>query len=191
MNQDNHFSVKMSGRLDNPDRIAELRIPELLAEVGCVEAGMVCVDLGAGTGTFTLPLAELAGPTGQVYAVDDSGELLDVIKGKHPPPNVTLIQADFTASGLASGMADFCLAAFVLHETKSPDKLLTEAYRLLKSGGRLLVMEWRAEFDSPGPPQHIRVSACRSARLFREAGFTEFNFLNWTSKHYYSTAEKP
>lgn len=190
MNQEHHFSVKMSARLDNPGRITELRIPELLVEVGRVKTGMVCVDLGAGTGTFTLPLAGLAGQTGKVYAVDDSRELLDIIKGKHSPDNVDLIQADFTATGLDAAIADFCLAAFVMHETKAPEKLMAEAFRLLKPGGRLLVVEWRAEFDSPGPPQSIRLGPGRLAGMFRNTGFGEFNFLNWSQKHYYATALK-
>ncbi|MGI2336583.1 MAG: class I SAM-dependent methyltransferase [Dehalogenimonas sp.] len=190
MNQEHHFSVKMAARLDNPGRIAELRIPELLVEVGRVKTGMVCVDLGAGTGTFTLPLAGLAGQTGKVYAVDDSRDLLDIIKGKNPPDNVDLIQADFTATGLDDAIADFCLAAFVWHETNAPEKLMAEAFRLLKPGGRLLVVEWRAEFDSPGPPQRIRIAPSRMAAMFRDTGFAEFSYLNWTQKHYYGSGLK-
>ncbi|MEL7562690.1 class I SAM-dependent methyltransferase [Dehalogenimonas sp. 4OHTPN] len=186
----NHFDTGKSARLDNPGRIAELRIPELIRETGGVKAGMVCVDLGCGTGTFALPMAEIVGTTGHVYAVDDSDAMLDILKSRKPPKSVLPVKSDFTKTSLDDAIAEFCLAAFILHETKEPQKALDEAYRLLKPGGRLLAMEWRAEYDSPGPPQKIRISAEKIEAMFRWAGFKDFRCDNWTEKHYYSLGLK-
>lgn len=188
---DAHFDVSKAARLDNESRIKELRIPELLREVGKIKGGTVAVDLGAGTGTFALRLAPLLGTKGKVYAVDDSADMLGILKSRKPPPNLLWVKADFTNTGLESGIADFCLAAFILHETKEPEKLLAEAFRLLKPGGRLLAVEWRAEFDSPGPPQKIRLTAERMGQLFAGAGFKDFESANWSDKHYYGRAQKP
>lgn len=187
---DTHFDVSKAARLDNEARIKELRIPELLRDVGKIKGGTVAIDLGAGTGAFALRLAPLLGTKGKVYAVDDSADMLNILKSRNPPPNLNWVKADFTNTGLESGIANFCLAAFILHETKEPQKLLDEAYRLLKPGGHLLVVEWRAELDAPGPPKQIRVSAEKVEAMFRAAGFKEFKSENWTEKHYYGVATK-
>jgi ubiquinone/menaquinone biosynthesis C-methylase UbiE len=187
---DTHFDTSKAGRLDNEARIKELRIPELLREVGKIKGGTVAVDLGAGTGTFSLRLAPLLGTKGKVYAVDDSADMLGILKSRNPPPNLNWVKADFTNTGLESGIASFCLAAFILHETKEKQKLLDEAYRLLKPGGRLLALEWRAEFDSPGPPQKIRVTPEEMKAMFVAAGFKDFTDAVWTEKHYYGIATK-
>ncbi len=187
---DTHFDISKAARLDNEGRIKELRIPELLHDVAKVKGGTVAVDLGAGTGAFALRLAPLLGTKGKVYAVDDSDDMLGILKSRKPPPNLNWVKADFTATGLESGIADFCMAAFVLHETKEPQKLLDEAYRLLKPGGRLLAVEWRAEFDSPGPPQKIRIAPEKMETMFTQAGFIGFKTENWTDKHYYGVALK-
>jgi ubiquinone/menaquinone biosynthesis C-methylase UbiE len=188
---DAHFDTGKAARLDNPGRIAELRIPELLVEIGGVKVMTDCVDLGCGTGTFTLPMAEIVGRWGKVHAVDDSQEMLDILKSRNPQKNVLVVKADFTQTGLDDGIVEFCLAAFVLHEIKEPEKLLAEAYRLLKPYGRFLVVEWRAEFDNPGPPQKIRLTMEKMEELFAGAGFKDFKSANWSDKHYYGIGVKP
>ena len=75
-------------------------------------------------------------------------------------------------------------------QVKERTAQLDEAYRLLKPGGHLLVVEWRAELDAPGPPKQIRVSAEKVEAMFRAAGFKEFKSENWTEKHYYGVATK-
>ncbi|MEN8613798.1 class I SAM-dependent methyltransferase [Dehalogenimonas sp. THU2] len=190
MTDESHFDINKASHLDNEGRIRELRIPELLKDIGGVMGGMTCVDLGAGTGTFALRIAARVGEKGKVFAIDDSAAMLSILKSRKPPPQIVPVQSDFTATGLDSGIADFCLAAFILHETKEPQKILDEAFRLLKPGGRLLAVEWRAEFDSPGPPQRIRISPEKMEAMFRQAGFKDFTHQNWTEKHYYGTSEK-
>jgi ubiquinone/menaquinone biosynthesis C-methylase UbiE len=182
---DNHFNVSKAARLDNEGRVKELRIPELLREIGKIKGGTVAVDLGAGTGTFSLRLAPLLGTKGKVYAVDDSADMLGILKSRNPPPNLNWVKADFTNTGLESGVADFCLAAFILHETKEPQKVIGEAYRLLKPGGRFLALEWQPEGDFSGPPKEIRVSPQTVETLFQAAGFCEILSQNWTDKHYF------
>jgi ubiquinone/menaquinone biosynthesis C-methylase UbiE len=185
MTENAHFDTSKAARLDNEGRIKELRIPELLREILKVKGGTVAIDLGAGTGAFALRLAPLLGTKGRVYAVDDSADMLGILKSRNPPPNLFTIKADFIKTGLESGIADFCLATFVLHEITEPQKVVEEAYRLLKPGGRLLVLEWRAEFDSPGPPQKIRITSEKMESIFRAAGFSEILSQNWTEKHYF------
>jgi ubiquinone/menaquinone biosynthesis C-methylase UbiE len=185
------FDVSQAGKLDTPGRIKELRPPVLLKEVAGVRAGFTGVDLGSGTGVFALPMVELVGEAGRVYAVDRSDAMLERIRAKGPPPNLELVKADVTGTGLPDAIADVCLLAFILHEIAEPARLVAEAARLLKPGGRAVVVEWRADIDSPGPPRRKRISREHLERLFVPAGITFLDYREWSAWHYVAVGEKP
>ena len=169
MMKDGCFDVRKASKLDSEGRIRELRPYELLKDIAGVAAGMVCIDFGSGTGTFALPLASCVGNEGKVYAVDNSIEMLQHIQAKNPPPNLLLVQRDVEQTGLNSQIADLCLLSFILHEVKHPELLMAEAFRVLKQGGRVIVVEWKAELDSPGPPQSVRFARKQIEQLFNVA----------------------
>jgi len=178
------FDIKEAHKLDNPRRIRDLRPQELLKDVAGVTNGNTCVDFGSGTGIFALPMAELVGAEGRVYAVDNSVEMLAHIRAKNPPTNLMLLHSDAERTGLNSQIADVCLLAFILHEVKEPAKLISEAIRLLKPEGRIIVVEWNPNFDSPRPPQKKRLSIRQVDQLFEQSGLTLVSHMSWTKKHY-------
>lgn len=184
------FDIKKARMLDSKGRIEELRPYELLKDVAGITAGMVCVDFGSGSGTFALPMAKLAGASGKVYAVDRSPEMLEHIKEKNPPSNVILVQSDVTNTGLKSGMADFCLLVSILHEVKQPDRVVSEASRLLKTKDILLVVEWKAELDSPGPPQKVRISRSHLEQMFHNSGISLTKYMEWSPNYYVAVGRK-
>ncbi len=184
------FDVKHASKLDNPDRIKELRPHQLLANVAGVAKGMVCIDFGSGTGTFAFPMAKLVGDDGKVYAVDRSAEMLGRIREKNPPANLVLLQREVELTGLDSQIADVCLLAFILHELKKPEPLVVEAFRLLKPGGRLVVVEWKAELDSKGPPKSVRIAKGQIERLFKQVGVNLVEFRDWSKNHYVAVGER-
>jgi ubiquinone/menaquinone biosynthesis C-methylase UbiE len=135
-------------------------------------------------------MAELAGSKGKVYAIDNSLEMLAHIRTKNPPDNLTLLHIDVEQTGLDSRIADICLLAFILHEIKKPSNLITEAFRLLKSDGRLVVVEWKADFDSTGPPRKIRISQKQIIQLFSRVGLTLVRYIDWSQNHYVTVGKK-
>ncbi len=185
-----HFDTKRAPVLDNEERLKELKIDQLLTEVAGLNAGMICVDLGCGTGAFSFPMILQVGEEGIVYAVDDSAEMLDHLRAKNPPPNLQLVHSDAEQTGLDSRIADLCLLAFILHEVKQADTLVAEAFRLLKSEGKLLIVEWKAELDSPGPPRKIRLSKEQVNQLCNQAGFSGFKYIDWSKNHYVTVCNK-
>ncbi len=187
---DGCFDTKRASKLDSEGRINELRPYELLRDIAGVSAGMVCVDFGSGTGTFALPLAACVGSGGKVYAVDNSAEMHEHIKIKNPPPHVVLVQRDVGNTGLNSNIADLCLLAFILHEVKHPDRAMAEASCLLKPGGRVVIVEWKAELDSPGPPQSIRLDRKRIEQLLKQVGLALLEYIDWTRNHYVAIGSK-
>lgn len=188
MMNDGCFDVRKASKLDSEGRIRELKPYELLKDIAGVAAGMVCIDFGSGTGTFALPLASCVGNKGKVYAVDNSIDMLQHIQAKDPPSNLILVQRNVEQTGLDSKIADLCLLAFILHEVKHPNLLMAEAFRVLKPGARVVVVEWKAELDSPGPPQKIRLTKRKIEQLFNQVGLALVDYIDWTRNHYVAIA---
>ena len=184
MPDDGIFDVKDAHKLDGPARLKELRPWELLNELAGIAIGNTCVDFGSGTGTFTIPMAEMAGPEGAVFAVDNSLEMLAHIEAKNPPENLRLVHKNVTRTGLVAGSADVCLAAFILHEISPPEDFIREAVRLLKRGGRLIIIEWAPGLEKPGPPAEVRISKEEITRLFTRNGLTLSSFTQWSRNYY-------
>jgi ubiquinone/menaquinone biosynthesis C-methylase UbiE len=185
-----HFDPKLSPVLDSEERVKELRPYQLLKDTAGVISGMTCVDLGCGTGTFSFPMLLCVGSEGVVYAVDDSDEMLERIRAKNPPPNLILVHGDVSQTGLDNEIADFCLLASILHEVEQPANLLAEAFRLLKPDGRILIVDWKADLASPGPPQSRRLSREKVEQLFKQVNLRNFEYLDWSKNHYVVTGSK-
>jgi ubiquinone/menaquinone biosynthesis C-methylase UbiE len=187
---DHHFNEEMVSRLENESRMQELRPSDLLGNIARIHSGMTCVDLGCGTGIFTIPMTEIVGRNGKVYGVDDKSAMLEYIRNKRPPDNLILLEKDVRDTGLDDGIADFCLLAFILHEVKDPGALIAEAYRLLKPGGKIMVLEWRPDGGPKGPPVNIRLTESSLKKIFDNFKFKDFEYRVWSVNHYLATAIK-
>lgn len=159
--------------LSDEDRRSRLQPERVLAQAG-VRAGETVVDLGAGTGLWTAPLAALVGPAGRVYAVDVEPIMVGEIRAlidERGLTNVEAVQAEAeTAVPLPAALADLVLLAFVLHEPGDPEAFLREVVRLLKPDGRVLVMEWQDWPTELGPPVEVRISREEAIALLGNAG---------------------
>jgi ubiquinone/menaquinone biosynthesis C-methylase UbiE len=135
-------------------------------------------------------MAEAAGENGKVYAVDNSDRMQEAINARKPPPQLIPVMADVLETGLDDGIADICLLAFILHEVREQEKLIAEAYRLIKPGGRIIVVEWRIDSEQPSPPKHRRISRERIEELFASAGLKLTDYIERTKAHYAAIGEK-
>jgi ubiquinone/menaquinone biosynthesis C-methylase UbiE len=133
------------------------------------------LDVGAGTGYWTEPLARLVGPNGKVFAVDVEPVMLDEIRtlaAQRHLTNVNVVQSGDTSIPLDDGIADLVVLGFVLHEPNDLDGFLAEIVRLLKPAGRVLVIEWQDHPTEAGPPLEYRVSAEEARALLGAAGLS-------------------
>jgi SAM-dependent methyltransferase len=138
--------------LDRPEREEEERISWLL-ELLKLKPGMAVVDLGAGSGTLTFPMAKMVTPGGKVYAVEIQQEMLDIIDKRAKEQSVTnIVQVLGTIKDpkLPPASADLILLVDVYHEFDFPYEMTQNMIKGLKPGGRLVFVEYRKE--DPGVP---------------------------------------
>jgi len=118
-------------------------------------------DLGAGDGTFTLALASLLEPGSRVFAVDRDRRALAELARKARDGKVTVVPlvADFTKPfewpGLGDELLDGMLFANALRYVKDPASLLHRLVARLKSGGRVIVVEYDHRRANPWVPYPI------------------------------------
>lgn len=151
------FSPQNFQRLESPERYELLQPEHTLRSVGLQE-GMTFVDVGAGTGFFSRAAAAIVGERGRVYALDTSEEMLNVFRSYGTPSNTILLQSAELSFPLESNIADITLLAFVAHEVSDLKKFLEESMRVTKSGGRIVVFEWKKQADGQNPPESERLS---------------------------------
>lgn len=149
-----------------------------LLRPGVRPAGGVWADLGAGSGAFTLALAELLGDGGLIYAVDREGRTLATLaralRERYPATDLHVVEGDFTQP-LALTALDGIVMANSLHfvEAKAPVLALVRGY--LRPGGRLIVVEYNTDRGNRWVPYPFSFAAWQ--RLARQAGFAHTELL--------------
>jgi ubiquinone/menaquinone biosynthesis C-methylase UbiE len=116
----------------------------LEALTALLPAEWTVADIGSGTG-YLLPV--LARTFRRVVAVDPVAEMLDAARARCAEErleNVTFREGDLSRLPIADGGVDLALAVLVLHHVPSPAEALDELFRVVRPGGRLLVVEQEA-----------------------------------------------
>ena len=112
---------------------------DFLALLGLLDDRAIVADLGSGTGQFAATIAPFVR---KVIAVDASAAMLDAARGRlSPHRNVELRRGELEALPIADGEADLAVLLLVLHYLPEPAAALAEAARVVKPGGRLLVVD--------------------------------------------------
>lgn len=166
------------------------------------------IEYGCGTGYFTKAIAKNAK---SVIATDLSDEMLEIARLKLKKcNNVSVQKADCENSSFQSGRFDSVLMANLLHVIENPIKALQESYRILKTGGLLLAVDYTGYsmdffekikliiryFKQLGMPQRYmrsNISPDEFATLVKNAGFIEVEtkLIGNTTKALYLKCKKP
>lgn len=117
-----------------------------------VRKGMKVLDIAGGTGDLTAQFSRRVGPTGEVVLADINQAMLDVgrdkLRNMGIVDNVDYVQANAEELPFESDRFDIITIAFGLRNVTDKQKALESMFRVLKPGGRLLVLE----FSKPVPP---------------------------------------
>ena len=154
------FDTRKKHQLLSEERQEALQPEKLLRQIGLAE-GDTIADIGCGPGFFTVPAARIVGDTGKVYAADMQGEMLSAVQGRVHElelSNVRVMKTSESDVPIPAESCEYILLAFVLNEIRNRSTFLHRLARILKPGGKFIILEWEKVAQEAGPPVEDRVS---------------------------------
>lgn len=119
---------------------------KLTIESSGARAGMKILDIAGGTGDLSLKFSRIIGPTGQVTLADINDSMLkvgrDKLTDKGAIANINFVQANAECLPFADNYFDIITIAFGLRNVTDKDAALRSMQRVLKPGGKLMVLEF-------------------------------------------------
>lgn len=166
------FDPKKIDKLNNPQRL-KTQNPDVIWNILELTEVHTMVDIGAGTGFFAMPFADKA-KKATLYACDTSEVMIDWMLENLPEDykdRIIPLQSSENSIPLEHELADLVYMINLHHELDDPAAMLNESSRILKPGGRLLVIDWKVVETPGGPPLEIRIPSETIMKQFEEAGF--------------------
>lgn len=178
------MGVGGAGWLERPEREAE-EAPSIAIRALELKKGQVVADIGAGSGYYTMRMADAVGPEGKVYATDIQTGMLDIVRRRVTAARLTNVETVLSAPDdpkLPADSLDLAIMVDVYHELSAPQEFIRRLRPALKRTGRLVLLEFRKEDPRvPIRPEH-KMSIAEVKAEFEPEGFklsTVLNDLPW------------
>ncbi|MFC1595144.1 class I SAM-dependent methyltransferase [Patescibacteria group bacterium] len=173
-----------------PNSTTEFLSPDQVLDAIEAHGDMKIADFGSGPGFFTIPIAQLLGEEGKVYAFDIQKSALEAIRSHARILNIYNIETFWTdlelpeATKLKNESIDLVLLHNILFQAEAKNQVINEAERILKNNGRAVVVEWDESSSSFGPPISNRINRATLEQLMTSNGFTFEKEFSAGSHHY-------
>jgi ubiquinone/menaquinone biosynthesis C-methylase UbiE len=115
-----------------------------------LEPGMNVADVGAGTGLYMSPLSKSIGKEGTMFAIDIAPKFVDFLRKRARDENLTNVQVVLCSEkdvNLPPNTVDRVLVCDVYHHFEYPESSLNSIYRAMRSGGKLIVVDFHRQPD--------------------------------------------
>ena len=164
--------------------------PEKIIHAAMIHEGQKVADFGCGSGFFTRAAARAVGQGGVVWAVDAHRDILEHVttlakaEGLH---NIKPVAADVEhrmGSMLHENSVDVVIATNILFSAHDKQALVENIWKVLKGGGRALVIDWKESFGGLGPHKEHVVTEKDARALFEKGGFTYLGELPAGAYHW-------
>ncbi|MFA6430306.1 MAG: methyltransferase domain-containing protein [Candidatus Paceibacterota bacterium] len=152
--------------------------------------GSYVADFGSGSGFYSFAAAEAIGSGGRVYSLDIQKDLLEKIKREaqfRHLSNIEIIWADLEHVGgtkLRESSIDSVILANILFQLENKEHVIMEIKRVLKRGGRVLVIDWLSSFGGLGPQAKDVLPKEKAQELFIKNGFSLEREMSAGAQHY-------
>ena len=160
-----------AGWLERPDREQEEQ-PTKAIELMQLKATDVVADIGAGTGYFSFRIAPKV-PKGKVLAEDIQPEMLDLVNRAAKKDHVTNVQTilgTIEDPKLPENAVDVVLMVDAYHEFDHPREMMLGIVKGLKSGGRVIDIEYRAEDPEVNIKPHHKMTEAQAIKEMAAVG---------------------
>src|SRR3990172_347095 len=164
-----------------------------LVELLSLREGTTVAEIGAGSGWLTVEVAQRVGPSGRVYSTELTAARLDEIRqaaGEAGLHNVTALEAGERTTNLPAACCDAIFMRRVYHHLSDPSSILTSIHEALRSGGRLVIIEFRAG-RLVGRVTRMGVDRAALIEAVTAVGFEVVTIEEWPGwDHYVAVFEK-
>ncbi len=146
----------------------------------------IVADLGAGTGYYAVEAGKMV-PSGKVYAVEVHKEYLATIKHKAKEAHVSNVECfwgnveKIGGTKIKEGIVDVVIASNILFQVEDKTIFIEELKRILKRGGRVLLVDWS---DSSSMAHITVISKTKAREMFENKGFVWQRDIDAGAHHY-------
>lgn len=160
-----------------------------IEQLGLAE-NLLVADFGCGPGAYTIAAAKALNGTGKVYAIEVQKDLLTKLEGTcHDQHigNVSFIWGNLELPGgtkLRDGSCDVVILSNLLFQAPNKEGVIDEVRRVLRQGGRLLLIDWTASFNNMGPTAGQVYPENEARNLVESKSFTFEKAISAGNFHY-------